>query len=112
MAAKSKRQKKYINISIFKSKILILFKYILYSFLIYFRVPDWVQYMQTQNSALEIFKRANGGYMLRDTSRTLRILSIHAELQTSNICHSNPYYRATTKENTLFALWVPLLPGY
>lgn len=109
---KTKGKKKNINISIFEPKILTLFKYILYTFLTYFRIPDWIQYMQTQNSALEIFKRANGGYMLRDTSRILKILSIHAELRTSNICHFNPYYRATTKENALIAPWVPLLPGY
>ncbi|RIA83033.1 hypothetical protein C1645_834430 [Glomus cerebriforme] len=77
-----------------------------------FRVPNWIQYMQTHNSAPERFKRANGGYMLRNTSRILKILPIHAKFQKSNICHSNPYYHAITKENILIASWVPLLPGY
>jgi len=69
--------------------------------------------MQIHNPALKIFKRANCEYMLRDTSRLLEVLSIHAELQTNRNCCSNPYYRAITKkENIPTPPWVPLLPGY
>ncbi|UZO26693.1 uncharacterized protein OCT59_018907 [Rhizophagus irregularis] len=77
------------------------------------KLPNWVQHMQTYNPALKIFRRANGGYMFCDTSRTLEVLSIHAELQTSKEYCSNPYYRAITKkENIPTPPWVPLLPGY
>ncbi|RGB26731.1 hypothetical protein C1646_770049 [Rhizophagus diaphanus] len=30
------------------------------------RVPDWIHYMQNFNSVLEIYKKANGGYMLQN----------------------------------------------
>ncbi|CAB5334888.1 unnamed protein product [Rhizophagus irregularis] len=69
--------------------------------------------MTTSTKGKKQEKRANGGYMLRDTSRTLEVLSIHAELQTSKEYCSNPYYRAITKkENIPTPPWVPLLPGY
>ncbi|PKC52106.1 hypothetical protein RhiirA1_482259, partial [Rhizophagus irregularis] len=77
------------------------------------KIPDWVQYMQACSPALKIFKRANGGYMLRDTSRPLEVLSIHAELQTNRNYCFNPYYHAITKkENIPTPPWVPLLPGH
>ncbi|RGB32790.1 hypothetical protein C1646_762433, partial [Rhizophagus diaphanus] len=69
--------------------------------------------MQACSPALKIFKRANGGYMLRDTSRPLEVLSIHAELQTNRNYCFNPYYHAITKkENIPTPPWVPLLPGH
>ncbi|PKY34292.1 hypothetical protein RhiirB3_395745, partial [Rhizophagus irregularis] len=76
-------------------------------------IPDWVQYMQACSPALKIFKRANGGYMLRDTFRPLEVLSIHAELQTNRNYCFNPYYHAITKkENIPTPPWVPLLPDH
>ena len=45
--------------------------------------------MQDHNCALEKFKRANGGYMLRDTSKPLKVLTIHAELRTNKDHSSN-----------------------
>ncbi|PKB96852.1 hypothetical protein RhiirA5_434126 [Rhizophagus irregularis] len=69
--------------------------------------------MQACSFALKIFKRANGGYMLRDTSRPLEVLSIHAELQTNRNYCFNPYYHAITKkENIPTPPWVPLLPDH
>ncbi|PKC52786.1 hypothetical protein RhiirA1_480687 [Rhizophagus irregularis] len=69
--------------------------------------------MQACSFALKIFKRANGGYMLRDTSRPLEVLSIHAELQTNRNYCFNPYYHAIMKkENIPTPSWVPLLPGH
>ncbi|PKB99134.1 hypothetical protein RhiirA5_430232 [Rhizophagus irregularis] len=77
------------------------------------KIPDWVQYMQACSPALKIFKRANGGYMLRDTFRPLEVLSIHAELQTNRNYCFNPYYHAITKkENIPTPPWVPLLPDH
>ncbi|CAJ0831702.1 8385_t:CDS:2, partial [Entrophospora sp. SA101] len=77
------------------------------------RIPQWIQYMQTNNSSLEKFKRANGGYMLRDISKSHKILSIHAELQINVEDHSkNPYYHNVTKRDISTAPLVPLLPGH
>ena len=69
--------------------------------------------MQNVNPATEIYKRANGGYMLRDISQPLKVLCIHAKLQTNENYSSNPYYRAITKKGNLtHSPWVPLLPGH
>ncbi|CAG8580851.1 1019_t:CDS:2 [Funneliformis caledonium] len=73
------------------------------------RIPQWIQYMQTNNSSLEKFKRANGAYMLRDISKPHKILTIHAELQINEGHSKNPYYR---KKDTSAVLFVPLLPGH
>ena len=55
--------------------------------------------MQTNNSSLEKFKRANGGYMLRDISKPHKILTIHAELQINEDHSKNPYYHNVTKRD-------------
>ena len=69
--------------------------------------------MQNHNCALERFKRANGGYMLRDTSKPLKVLTIHSELRTNKDHSSNPYYYAITKkENISASPWVLILSGY
>src|SRR5437870_5337434 len=54
--------------------------------------------LQTNNSSLEKFKRANGGYMLRDISKPHKILTIHAELQINEDHSKNPYYLMLQKE--------------
>ncbi|CAJ0636416.1 2900_t:CDS:2, partial [Entrophospora sp. SA101] len=55
----------------------------------------------------------NGGYMLRDISKSHKILSIHAELQINVEDHSkNPYYHNVTKRDISTAPLVPLLPGH
>ena len=43
--------------------------------------------MQTSNSFLEKFKKANGGYMLRDISKPCRLKRI----QQQQLCQSVPY---------------------
>ncbi|CAJ0636415.1 2899_t:CDS:2 [Entrophospora sp. SA101] len=51
--------------------------------------------------------------MLRDISKSHKILSIHAELQINVEDHSkNPYYRNVTKRDISTAPLVPLLPGH
>jgi hypothetical protein len=68
--------------------------------------------MQTNNSSLEKFKKANGGYMLRDISKPHKVLSIHAELQINEDHSKNPYYHNVTKRDISTAPLVPLLPGH
>ncbi|CAG8646655.1 4068_t:CDS:10, partial [Funneliformis caledonium] len=76
-------------------------------------IPDWIQFMQNHNYALERFIKANGRYMLYDTSKPLKVLTIHSKLQTNKDYSSNPYYYAITKkENISTSPWVPILPSY
>ncbi|CAG8643193.1 9168_t:CDS:10, partial [Ambispora gerdemannii] len=57
------------------------------------------------------FKKTNGGYMLRDLSKSLEVLSIHAELRIEQDYRYKTYYRAITKKESITS-WIPLLSDY
>ncbi|RGB33943.1 hypothetical protein C1646_761129 [Rhizophagus diaphanus] len=76
-------------------------------------ISNFSQTKKWPPNSKEIYKKANGGYMLRDISKPLKVLPIHAKLQTKKNYSSNLYYCANTKkENLTLSSWIPLLPDH